>query len=258
MAEENFREGNRSEQIELMGQIVERSQKILADFADRSADSGANGGTQDPLNLAPMILELTTRMMTNPAAIFQAQFSLWQNYIDLWQSTSKRMLGHSADPVIEPARDDRRLRDPTWDNDAVFSTIKQSYLLTSRWLTEVVNDVDGLDDKTRQKLDFYTRQFVDAMAPSNFVATNPEVLRATLESGGDNLLRGLNHLLADLDRGKGKLAIKMTDPDAFDVGDNIATTPGKVVFQNDLLQLIQYEPTTDKVHKRPLLIIPPW
>ena len=121
------------------------------------------------------------------------------------------MLGHAADPVIEPARDDRRFRDPAWDDDAVFSIIKQSYLLTSRWLTEVTNDVDGLDDKTRQKLDFYTRQFVDAMAPSNFVATNPEVLRATLESGGDNLLRGFNHLLADLDRGKGKLAIRMTD-----------------------------------------------
>ena len=168
------------------------------------------------------------------------------------------MLGQETDPVIEPARDDRRFRDPAWDDDAVFSIIKQSYLLTSRWLTEMVNDVDGLEDKTRQKLDFYTRQFVDAMAPSNFVATNPEVLRATLETGGDNLLRGLNHLLADLDRGKGKLAIRMTDHDAFEVGENIATTPGKVIYQNDLLQLIQYEPTTEKVFKRPLLIVPPW
>ncbi|MGI9510361.1 MAG: PHA/PHB synthase family protein [Geminicoccaceae bacterium] len=240
-----------------MGEIVERSQKILADFAS-TPGAKSNGQSQDPLNLAPMVLELATRMMANPATIFQAQFSLWQNYIDLWQNTSKRMLGQETDPVIEPARDDRRFRDPAWDDDAVFNIIKQSYLLTSRWLTEVVNDVDGLDDKTRQKLDFYTRQFVDAMAPSNFVATNPEVLRTTLESGGDNLLRGLNHLLADLDRGKGKLAIKMTDPDAFDVGENIATSPGKVIYQNDLLQLIQYTPTTEKVFKRPLLIIPPW
>ncbi|MGI9419433.1 MAG: PHA/PHB synthase family protein [Geminicoccaceae bacterium] len=258
MAEEKSQESNRNEQLELMGQIIERSQKILADFASAQNGAQTNGQSADPLNLMPVVMELSARMMTNPAAIFQAQFSLWQDYIDLWQNTSKRMLGHAADPVIEPARDDRRFRDPAWDDDAVFSIIKQSYLLTSRWLTEVINDVEGLDDKTRQKLDFYTRQFVDAIAPSNFVATNPEVLRATLETGGDNLLRGLNHLLADLDKGKGKLAIKMTDPEAFDVGENIATAPGKVVFQNDLLQLIQYTPTTAKVYKRPLLIIPPW
>ena len=258
MAEENSKERNRSEQFELMGQIIERSQKILTDFASSAKGANAAGPSPDPLNLTPMVLELTSKMMANPAAVFQTQFSLWQDYITLWQSTSKRMLGQTTDPVIEPAGDDRRFRDPAWNDDAVFSIIKQSYLLTSRWLTEVMNDVDGLDDKTRQKLDFYTRQFVDAMAPSNFVATNPEVLRATLETGGDNLLRGFNHLLADLDEGKGKLAIKMTDPEAFEVGKNIATSPGKVVFQNDLLQLIQYVPTTDKVHKRPLLIIPPW
>ena len=258
MAEENSKEPNRSEQFELMNQIIERSQKILADFASNAKEANAANPSPDPLNLTPMVLELTSRMMANPAAVFQTQFSLWQDYISLWQSTSKRILGQATDPVIEPAGDDRRFRDPAWNDDAVFSIIKQSYLLTSRWLTEVMNDVDGLDDKTRQKLDFYTRQFVDAMAPSNFVATNPEVLRATLETGGDNLLRGFNHLLADLDQGKGKLAIKMADPEAFEVGKNIATTPGKVIFQNDLLQLIQYAPTTDKVHKRPLLIIPPW
>jgi polyhydroxyalkanoate synthase len=121
-----------------------------------------------------------------------------------------------------------------------------------------VRDVEGLDDKTAKKVDFYTRQFVDAMAPSNFAMTNPEVLKRTIESGGENLLKGLSNLLDDLDRGKGKLAIKMTDMEAFKVGDNIAVTPGKVVFQNDLMQLLQYEPTTNSVAKRPLLIIPPW
>lgn len=258
MAEDNPRDRNRSEQLELMDEIIERSQKILADFASNANGSSTNGQSPDPLNLAPMMLELTTKMMANPSAMFQAQILLWQDHITLWQRSSKHMLGQASTPLVEPAHDDRRFRDSAWNDDAVFSIIKQSYLLTSRWLTEVMNDVDGLDDKTRQKLDFYTRQFVDAMAPSNFVATNPEVLRATLDTGGDNLLRGLNHLLADLDRGKGKLAIKMSDPNAFEVGKNIATTPGKVIFQNDLLQLIQYEPTTDKVYKRPLLIIPPW
>jgi polyhydroxyalkanoate synthase len=251
-------EHNQSEQLELIGQIMERSHKILNDFAKTAGDASTGSESPDPLNLTPVVMELATRMMANPAAMVQAHLSLWQGYIDLWQNTSKRMLGQHTDPTVEPTRDDRRFRDSAWNDDAVFSVIKQSYLITSRWLTEVLNDVEGLDGKTRQKLDFYTRQFVDAMAPSNFVATNPEVLRATLESGGSNLLRGLNHLLTDLDRGKGKLAITMTDADAFEVGGNIATTPGKVVFQNDLMQLIQYAPTTDAVHKTPLLIIPPW
>ncbi|MEM9442150.1 MAG: class I poly(R)-hydroxyalkanoic acid synthase, partial [Pseudomonadota bacterium] len=180
---------NQSEQLELIGEIMERSQKILTEFAKNAGQSSTGGDSPDPLNLTPIVTELTTRMMANPAAMVQAQLSLWQGYIDLWRNASKRMLGQSTDPVIEPARDDRRFRDPAWNDDAVFSVIKQSYLLTSRWLTEVMHELNGLDDKTRQKLDFYTRQFVDAIAPSNFVATNPEVLRATLESGGDNLLR---------------------------------------------------------------------
>jgi len=122
----------------------------------------------------------------------------------------------------------------------------------------VVAAADGLAPNTAQKVDFYARQFVDAMSPSNFAITNPEVLRRTAETGGENLIKGLNNLLADLERGKGNLSIKMTDLDAFKVGENIAVTPGKVVFQNDLMQLIQYAPTTEKVLKRPLLIVPPW
>jgi polyhydroxyalkanoate synthase len=188
----------------------------------------------------------------------QAQLSLWQDHLRLWQSTSQRLWGQSVSPVAEPEAGDRRFRDPAWDDHALFDFIKQSYLLTSRWLVDTVNQVEGIDDKTRQKIDFYTRQFVDAMAPSNFVATNPEVLRATLESGGENLLRGLNNLLGDLARGDGKLAIKMTDTDAFALGENLALTPGKVVFQTELMQLIQYLPSTEQVHQRPLLIIPPW
>src|SRR5262249_52762566 len=125
-------------------------------------------------------------------------------------------------------------------------------------MQSLVRDVEGLDEKTAKKVDFYTRQFVDAMAPSNFAVTNPEVLRATMESGGENLLKGLSNLLEDLERGKSRLSIKMTDMEAFKVGENIAVTPGKVIFQNDLIQLLQYEPTTETVAKRPLLIIPPW
>ena len=160
--------------------------------------------------------------------------------------------------MIEPPPGDRRFRDKAWTDNTLFDFIKQSYLLTARWLQETVKQVDGIDERTARKVDFYTRQFVDAIAPSNFLMTNPEVLRATIESRGENLLNGLKNLLDDLERGKGRLAIKMTDMAAFRIGENIAVTPGKVVYQNDLLQLIQYEPTTATVKRRPLLIIPPW
>ena len=176
----------------------------------------------------------------------------------LWQNTARRMMGIEAEPVIDATARDRRFKDAAWKESEVFDFIKQSYLLSARFVQDVVKQVDGLDDKTAQKVDFYARQFVDAMSPSNFLLTNPEVLRKTAETGGENLLKGLNNLLADLERGKGKLHIKMTDMEAFKLGENIGVSPGKVVFQNDLMQLIQYAPTTEKVLKRPLLIVPPW
>src|SRR5260370_9799200 len=156
-----------------------------------------------------------------------------------------------------PAAEDRRFRDQAWSDNSLFDFIKQSYLLTARCIQGAVKDVEGLDERTARKVDFYTRQFVDAIAPSNFVMTNPEVLRATLESRGENLLNGLKNLLDDLERGKGRLAITMTDMAAFKIGENVATTPGKVVYQNDLIQLLQYIPTTETAKRRPLLITPP-
>ena len=210
------------------------------------------------MNIGAAFMEMTSRMMADPAKLVQAQMTLWQDYMRLWQSTAQRMMGQEPDPVVEPERGDRRFKHPEWDENELFDFVKQSYLLTARWMQSTVKDVEGLDDKTSQKVDFYTRQFVDAMAPSNFLMTNPEVLRETLESGGENLVKGLENLLGDLERGKGRLKIKMTDTEAFEPGENIAVTPGKVVFQNDLMQLLQYEPTTEQVYKRPLLIIPPW
>jgi poly[(R)-3-hydroxyalkanoate] polymerase subunit PhaC len=167
-------------------------------------------------------------------------------------------LAGATEAVIEPPAGDRRFRDVAWTDNTLFDFIKQSYLLTARWLQNAVRDVEGIDERTARKVDFYTRQFVDATAPSNFLMTNPEVLRATIESRGKNLLNGLKNLLDDLERGNGRLAIKMTDMEAFRIGENIAVTPGKVVYQNDLLQLIQYNPTTENVKRRPLLIIPVW
>jgi polyhydroxyalkanoate synthase len=240
-----------------MAEIAAKSQKLVSDWMERQAQ--ANGAPAiDPLNIGSAFLEMTTRMMRDPVRLVHAQMSLWQDYLRLWQTTTHRLIGGDGDPVAEPAHDDRRFSDPAWDENQLFDFIKQSYLLSARWLQATVEGIEGLDDKTAKKVDFYTRQFVDAMAPSNFIMTNPEVLRATLESGGENLVKGLQNLLDDIDRGNGRLNIKMTDYDAFEVGENLAITPGKVVYQNELMQLLQYEPTTEKVYKRPLLVIPPW
>ena len=241
-----------------MADIAERSQQLVRDFLTRQMSDGGIG-MADPLNVGSAFLEMTARMMANPAKLVEAQMGLWRDYMTLWQTAARRWMGdESVEPVAEPQPSDMRFRDAAWNENQVFDFIKQSYLLTARWIKDTVADVEGLDEKTSKKVDFYTRQFVDALAPTNFVMTNPEVLRATVESRGENLVKGLQNLLDDLERGKGKLHIKMTDMEAFKVGENIAVTPGSVVFQNDLMQLIQYAPATEQVYRRPLLIIPPW
>ncbi len=238
-----------------MAEVAERGQRIVGDFLRRQAEDSSK---PDPLNIGHAFMEMTARMMANPAQLVQAQIGFWQDYLTLWSNTARRMMGGDAPAVIEEPRGDRRFKDDAWRENEVFDFIRQSYLLSSRYFTSVVQGTEGMDAKTAQKVDFYTRQFVDAMSPANFVMTNPEVLRRTAETGGANLLKGLTNLLSDLERGKGKLRIRMTDDSKFKVGENIAVTPGKVVFQNDLMQLIQYAPTTETVYKRPLVIFPPW
>jgi len=240
-----------------LGEIAEKSQRMVADFLSRQ--SGGQGvGMADPMAIGAAFFEMTAKLMSDPSRLVQAQLSLWQDYLTLWQRTTQRLLGGEAEPLVAPAAEDRRFRDQAWSDNALFDFIKQSYLLTARWVQGVVHNVEGLDETTARKVDFYTRQLVDAIAPSNFVMTNPEVLRATIESRGENLVQGLKNLLDDLERGKGHLAISMTDMAAFKIGENVAATPGKVVYQNDLIQLIQYAPTTETVKRRPLLIMPPW
>ena len=242
--------------VEILGEIADRSRKLSEDFVARQGDLENLGNGHTPLG--GTFMEMLSRVMSQPHELVQAQFGLWQDYMRLWQSTAQRMLGAESEPVIVPDRGDRRFKDAAWHDNALFDFIKQSYLLSSKYFLQVASQKDGLNDKTQQKLEFYTRQFVEMMAPSNFVATNPEVLRLTIESRGENLLRGLKNMLEDLERGKGRLAIKMTDLEAFEIGRNIATSQGKVVFQTDLMQLIQYSPSTPEAHRRPLMIVPPW
>ena len=237
--------------------FTERTQRIIKSFMERQS-SGESYSVADPVEISKLFLDASAKMMADPAKFADAQAGLMKSYADLWQATAKRMAGEDAAPVIEPARGDKRFKDDAWSENAVFDFIKQSYLLTSDWMTKQYGGIEDTDPKTKEKLQFYTRQWLDAMSPSNFAATNPKVLKTAAKTNGENLIKGLDQLLTDLERGKGELRISMTDTDAFELGTNVATTPGKVVYQNELMQLLQYTPTTETVAKRPLLIVPPW
>ena len=244
---------------ESVTRIAEQSRRLVDDFVQRQArDGGGEYQVLDPADMARSFQALMEKMMADPGKVLEGQLALWQDYTDLWQANLKRMMGEESEPVIEPAPGDRRFKDDVWSENPVFDYIKQSYLLASKYLHGSVVETEGLDPQSARKADFYTRQYIDALAPTNFAMSNPEVLRRTVETGGENLLTGLSNLLDDLERGKGQLRIKMTDPDRFELGENVAVTPGKVVYQNELMQLLQYAPSTDTVYKRPLLIIPPW
>ena len=235
--------------------IATQSQLLMQSVVSNLTDV-TTFGMGDTSTLGFDCLELMTRMMGDPAKVASAQIDLCKDTLGIWQKTAERMLmlrAHDAD-----AQKDKRFKHPQWNENAVFAMVKDSYLVTAKSILSAIRDVKGMDRATARKVEFYTRQFVDALSPSNFVATNPEVLTATLMSGGQNLLRGLENLLGDLHRGNGRLAITMTDTKAFRLGENIATTPGKIVYQNDLAQLIQYMPSTREVRRRPLLIVPPW
>jgi len=247
-----------AELAQTYAEIARRSSEIMTSFIARQRAGGVSA-FGDELGIAKAFYEMMGKLAADPAKIAAMQFKLWQDYLSLWQRSMLRLLGQDGQPAIAPAQNDRRFKHDDWQQNFLFDYIKQSYLIAAKHLHQTVASVQGLDDHTARKVDFYTRQYIDALSPSNFLLTNPEVLRETVNSGGHNLVKGLNNLLKDLERGDGRqLRVKMTDPSAFQVGGNIAVTPGKVVYQNDLMQLIQYAPLTQQVYKRPLLILPPW
>ncbi len=234
-----------------------RAQAAFANFVERNSkgdgftipDSGVVGDT---------FAQAWLRLLANPQQLAEAQIDFLERQNRLWLMAGQRLAGEPAEPVARPGAGDKRFADEDWSKEAAFDVIKQAYLTTAEWVQKTMHNVDGLEPHTRQMLDFFTRLAVDAWAPSNFLLTNPKALRATVETGGRNLLDGLEHFVTDLERGHGALSISMTDYEAFELGSNVATTPGKVVFQNDLMQLIQYAPSTETVFRRPLLIVPPW
>ena len=245
------------------GEIAERSQRIIQDFLTRTAAAPLQLPQEpeqafDPAGIGRAFLQMNQAMLSNPAKFADSQTALWQSYMQLWSSTAKRMMGQEAEPVAEPHRGDKRFRDEQWSDNFVFDHIKQSYLLAAEWMLHQADDAEIPDLHEREKANFYMRQFVDAMAPTNFFATNPAVLKETFDSKGENLVRGLNHLLEDLEAGQGSLKIRQTAPDTFEVGKNIAVSDGKVVYQNRLMQLLCYTPSTEQQFERPLMVVPPW
>ena len=217
-----------------------------------------DGNIFDPFNMASAYMGAMFSLWRNPSVIFDAQQDYYKNSLKLWQYHLNKMMGKDADPVIAPRKGDNRWRNQDWNENPIFDYLKQSYLLGAKCVEDVVEGIEDLPEKDAKKLSFFTRQYIDALSPSNSPVTNPQVLKTTMEQKGQNLVAGLQNFIQDLEKGNGSLQIAMTDPDAFNLGDNVAATKGKVVFQNRLFQLIQYEPMTEKVYKRPLLIIPPW
>jgi polyhydroxyalkanoate synthase len=241
-----------------MFEVAAQSRQLMTDFLKRWTARRENPGPLDPLNLSGAFLSLLSAMGSDRQTVMDSQIRLWQDWMGLWEGTARRMLGDSkVAPVAAPAPGDRRFRDAEWQQNEIFDFIKQSYLLTAGAMQEMVASLDGIPEKERRRIEFFTRQFADAMSPTNFPFTNPEVMRATLASNGENLVKGLSNLIADIERGKGELAIRQS-ADGFVIGENIATAPGKVVFRNKLIELLQFSPATDEVYERPLLIFPPW
>ena len=181
------------------------------------------------------------------------QQELAEAHARLWAGMAQARPGEPAQPIVEPAPGDRRFNAPEWAASPVFDYIRQAYLLNSDYLTKLADALPIADGRTKERMQFLTRQYVDALAPSNFAATNPEFIQTAIETRGESITQGIKNLIADMEKGR----ISMTDDSAFEIGRNLATTPGSVIYENALMQLIQYAPLTEQVHKTPLLIVPP-
>ena len=242
-----------------VARLIEEGGKALAAYLKPREEGKIKDDTAEGIaDTVKTIGQVAEYWLSDPARSTALQTSLGRSYLDLWASAAKRLSGEPAEPVVAPDPKDKRFADPDWSQNQFFDFLKQAYLLTSNWADFLVKNAEGIDEHTRHKAEFYVKQIANAVSPSNFVFTNPELLRETFSSNAENLVRGMTMLSEDIQAGEGNLKIRQSDPSKFEVGRNLAVTPGKVVFQNELMQLIQYTPTTAEVLKVPLLIVPPW
>ena len=238
-----FEEGGRA-----ISELLERPDAKISPYSAASEMTEAAGTLAD----------IARVWLADPTRLAEAQGTLVSSYLDLWSASIRRLLGETVAPVVEPEPSDNRFKDPEWSTNPYFDFWKQAYLVTTHWAEDVLQQTEGIDEPTRQKAEFYFRQLSSALSPSNFPMTNPEVVRETFATNARNLVQGMSHLVRDMEKSGDLLKISQTDTEAFEVGKNLAVTPGKVVFENEVFQLIQYTPTTDKVREVPLLVIPPW
>jgi polyhydroxyalkanoate synthase len=242
-----------------LARIIEQGGRALAAYLkpreEGRYDSDLTGEVTEVVKTLSHVAEY---WLADPQRALELQARLGKAYLDLWAAAAKRLTGEESAPVASPAPSDKRFADPEWSSNQFYDFLKQAYLLTTSWANQLVSDAADLDPHTRQKAEFYMRQIGNALSPTNFVLTNPELMRETFTSNAENLVRGMRMLAEDLEAGAGNLRIRQSDSSMFEVGRNLATTRGKVIFQNDLMQLIQYEPSTLTTLRRPLLIVPPW
>ncbi len=243
-----------------MARVFEQAAQIARHIAERPELAKQQAETQvTPIDQVTKTLGAVAKAyMADPQKLMEAQTQLWNSYSQLWQNAWAKALGTPSEPMAVPARNDKRFKDRDWQENTVFDFLKQFYLISANWAQDFVKNAEGLDEHTRQKAKFYVEQILNALSPSNFPVSNPEILRATLASNGANLIEGLKHLEQDMSSPDGRLRIKQSDTTAFEIGKNIATTPGKVVFRNDTFELIQYAPSVQRTYEIPLLIVPPW
>ena len=238
-------------------QVARRTQAIFTGFMKRQAKGDVPPGF-DPAAISRAFWDWNAKLMQDPQALMKANAAYWTQMSHLFGASGKRLAGGQEEPVAAPGRGDQRFRHAAWSDDMVFDHIKQAYLIYADYAQALAEQAEGLDPHTKEMVKFYTRRGIEAISPSNFAHSNPEVIEKAKETNGMSLVEGFSNLLRDLERGQGQLKITMTDQEAFEVGKNLATTEGSVVFENDLMQLIQYAPSTESVHARPLLIVPPW
>lgn len=230
------------------------AQAAIAEAALAQADRPA-ALSPDPFNVAPAMTSVMSSLAARPDKLFAAQADLFNRYMDLWASTARRAAGEEPPP--EPSKD-KRFRDPAWSENPLFDVMRRSYLATADWMNGLVASVEDVDPRTKRRAEFFTKLLTDAFSPSNFLASNPAALKALAETSGESLVKGMQNFAADLERGRGRLAISQADYGRFEVGKNVATAPGQVVWRDELFELIQYDPATDRQRTIPLLIFPPW
>ena len=243
-----------------LARMVVQAGKAASAWAEPREKGEVRDSVAEPMaDMVKTFSKVTEYWLSDPARALEAQTRLFAGYLTVWgNAISRARTGEEPPEAIQPERGDKRFQDPEWGKNAFFDFLKQVYLVTSRWANDLVERADGLDEHTRHKASFYVKQVSNAISPSNFILTNPELFRETVASNGENLVRGMKMLAEDIAAGKGDLKLRQADYSSFEVGRNLATTPGKIVGRSDVAEIIQYEPATTTVLKRPLLICPPW